>query len=669
MKIVLFDNLVMPEQNSLADLDVHPHLGLLALAAAAESAGHTVRIYDPKRAIKWRQLAYDSSLYERAAADVLASGPDAVGFTTLGCSFIFALGVATILKRHQPDLPILLGGPHATMLHRQILERFRAFDIIVRHEADETFPAVLDRIERRNFEPVPGISWRVSADRSGLRFTDGKPKVDDLDSLPIVSYDHYPVARLGLELLRIEAGRGCPFNCTFCSTASFFQRSFRLKSAGRLVRELDLLHARYGCSDFKLDHDMFTVNRRKVVEFCEAVKGRGYRWRASARVDGVDEDLLSTMAEAGCVGLYFGIETGSERMQRICQKRLDLNLVRPILDAAAHLGIATTASFITGYPEETERDQDDTLDMLGRCFSPTCLTQLHLLAPEPGTPMFDARSGTLAYDGYGGPYNAQLVDDGDRQRVVDHPDIFSTYYFYPAELPRFRYLFAAQAVDLLRRAGPIVLHYVLRVYGGQLSACVRELRHFAESHCPGQLPDAGVLEAYVTAKFGPRHHVTSLVRYALRAQVKDTEHRSERRPERRPFDLHERYRLSRDVHVLADLHDCGALIERIRRVPAESPLLDDDETGERGVFLLKNTGSGTMTYRIDPGVEAILALFEQPRSCREVTDIVCAAAQVPELPSRFFEDLARAEIIVPNTALAIPQNQSLEAARLEAATA
>jgi radical SAM superfamily enzyme YgiQ (UPF0313 family) len=462
MNVLLVDNLVMPDEGSGALLDVHPHLGLLALAAAAEPAGHTVQIYDPKRAIRSGELPYDATLYERAAAELLSRRPEAVGFTTLGCSFLFAINVTAFLKQREPDLPILLGGPHATMLDRQILERFPQFDVIVRHEADETFAAVLAALDRRQFERIPGISWRGPRDRPALRFTDGKPKVDDLDRLPIASYDHYPVAALGLELLRIEAGRGCPFMCTFCSTAGFFQRSFRLKSAARLVKELDILHERYGYVDFKLDHDMFTVNRRKVVEFCEAVKGRGYRWRASARVDGVDVELLTIMAEAGCNGLYFGIETGSARMQNICQKRLDLNLVQPMLEAAAGLGIDTTASFITGYPEELEPDQDDTLDMLGRCFRRSCLPQLHILAPEPGTPLFERLADTIAFDGYGGPYNAELVGSDDQRQVLEHPDIFQTYYYYRAQMPRSRYVFAVEAVHQLRRVGPIVLTYMLR---------------------------------------------------------------------------------------------------------------------------------------------------------------------------------------------------------------
>ena len=202
MNLLLVDNLVMPEDGSRALLDVHPNLGLLALAAAAESVHHTVEIYDPKRLLKSGELQYDATLYERVAAELLAKSPSAVGFTTLGCSFLFAVNVAAILKRSEPDMPILLGGPHATMLDRPILERFEQFDVIVRHEADETFPFVLEKLEARCFENIPGITWRVTSGSAGVRFTEGRPKVEDLDSLPIVSYEHYPVEDLNLNLLR-----------------------------------------------------------------------------------------------------------------------------------------------------------------------------------------------------------------------------------------------------------------------------------------------------------------------------------------------------------------------------------------------------------------------------------------------------------------------------------
>jgi len=664
MRVLLVDNLVLPEEGSLALLDVHPHLGLLALAAVGESDGHKIQIYDPKRLIKSGKLPYDATLYERAVCDILAAHPDAVGFTALGCSFIFALNVAALIKKQEPELPILLGGPHATMLHRQILERFRQFDVIVRYEADEIFPSVLEKLERRDFRGISGLSWRGRTEDE-LHFNEGMPLVEDLDRLPSVRYDHYPVLELGLDLLRIEAGRGCPFTCTFCSTASFFQRSFRLKSAGRLVTELDRLHDTYGFLDFKLDHDLFTVNRRKILEFCEAVKGRPYRWRVSARVDCVDTELLNKMAEAGCVGLYFGIETGSRRMQQVSKKRLDLELVEPTLAHAESLGIATTASFITGYPEELEQDQADTLDLWGRCFNGFCLTQLHMLAPEPGTPLFDQFGGKLEYDGYAGPYNAGLVGAGDETLVKEHRDIFSTYHYYPGEMPRSRYRFAVEAVDVLRRAGPIILKYLLRAYEGKLSKLVFAVRDWAES-VGYTCIDADMVERYLTTVFGREHHLTSLFRFAFSIHDARLADEIDGNPlgelQTIVLEPQTRYRLGSHIRVLSEIHDCVFLIEQISEGRDVSHLMDESETGELGVYLISISDGQISACRMDPGVDVILQMFANTCSCEEATEFLYEATG-NRIDINYFAPLVNAGILV-----AVPQARSagkgLGAARL-----
>ena len=319
MFLALVDNLILPSTHDFSLLDVHPHLGLISLATVLEKAGHCVRIYDPKREVRFGHLPYDEGLYSSFADKLLRERPDAVGFTTLGCSFIFAVNVAKWLKFREPDIPILLGGPHASILDRQVLEAYSAFDIVVRHEAEEVLPLVIDFISSRDFDDIPGVTWRAST-RSGIKATPGKPRIADLNSLPIPRYDFYPIKELNLKLMRIEAGRGCPFECTFCSTASFFQRDYRLKQASRLVEEMDILQAEYGVTEFKLDHDLFTVNRRKVEAFCDAVRNRNYKWRVSARTDCVDDALLEKMALAGCIGLYFGIEFRLGEDPEICEK-------------------------------------------------------------------------------------------------------------------------------------------------------------------------------------------------------------------------------------------------------------------------------------------------------------------------------------------------------------
>lgn len=645
MNILLVDNLVMPEDGSLEMLDVHPNLGLLALAAAAQADGHSVEIYDPKRLLKWGLLKYDATLYEDVTSQLLARHPDVLGFTTLGCSFLFAINVALLFRQEAPDIPILLGGPHATMLDREILGRFPQFDIIVRHEADEIFPLVLKELERRQFDMIPGISWRAHYGDRAVHVTEGKPKVHDLDSLPIVSYEHYPISELGLELLRIEAGRGCPFMCTFCSTASFFQRSFRLKSAERLVRELDILHARYGFSDFKLDHDMFTVNRKKVLEFCEAVKDRQYHWQASARVDCVDPELVEKMAEAGCVNLYFGIETGSIRMQEICKKRLDLELVGPILNTAHSVGIQTTASFITGYPEETEQDQEDTLDLLGDCFQPSCLPQLHMLAPEPGTAIFAHLGDKIEYDGYGGRYNALLVSALDEQLILENPNIFQTYFYYPAVMPRSRYIFAVEAVHLFRQGGPLFLRYLLRAYRGRLSLLVRDFRNFAEEKGLTTLPASADVEEFLSRRFGHLPHLLSFYGYAVRAGKLCSPDSAAMGV--RPFNRKQHYQRNPETHFLHNFHDYTVLQARIENDWQGKELLTEEEFGERGTYLLTRSNEGPISYKVDPELEAVVELFDRPRSCDEVISSISYFVDIPHAGTCFFEDLAHLRIIVP----------------------
>jgi hypothetical protein len=332
-------------------------------------------------------------------------------------------------------------------------------------------------------------------------------------------------------------------------------------------------------------------------------------------------------------------------LQEICKKHLDLKLVRPMLDAADRVGIKTTASFITGYPEEQEQDQNDTLDMLGNCHSPSCLPQLHMLAPEPGTLMYAQLGDKIEYDGYGGRYNALLVSSDDERHILDHPEIFQTYYYYPAAMPRSRYVFAVEAVDVFRKAGPSVLNYLLRAYGGRLSKLVGEFREFAETNNLGNRPDCAMAEEYLKCKFGRSHHLLSLYGFSVRtggdASVSLSSSTSH------SLDFLSPYKLNPRTYILHDYHDCGFLLEQIERDADRTELLDDSDAGELCTYLLKVSGKESSYAKIDPGVEAILSLFEQPRRCTEVADLVEQATGMPRLEPSFFNDLAQTEIIIP----------------------
>jgi hypothetical protein len=212
-----------------------------------------------------------------------------------------------------------------------------------------------------------------------------------------------------------------------------------VKAARKLVSELKCLHRDYNITDFSLQHDLFTVNRRKVLEFCEEVRPCGFSWTCSARIDCIDSELLREMAQSGCRGIYFGVETGSSNLQELVKKRLDISLLAPTLTNAKEVGINVTTSFITGFPEETVSDLKATLDCLDRChrISPTttCL-QLHLLTPEPGTALYDENKSRLLYDGHISDFNFPTLAADESAMLRGNPDIFMNHHFYETKVPR-----------------------------------------------------------------------------------------------------------------------------------------------------------------------------------------------------------------------------------------
>jgi hypothetical protein len=565
MRIVFVDNLLFEQQGERAETTLQPHLGLISLIAVARAGGHESVLYDPKLALTRGGMRLDADLYRSLADELLALSPDAVGLTSLGCNFICTVNIARHLKARRPDLPILLGGPHATVLAQPILERFPCFDLVVRNEAEQTLLPVLSRLDTRSFGDVAGVSWR---DRGLVRQTAGAPLIEDLDTLPFPAYDCYPIADLGLDVLRVDAGRGCPFTCTFCSTASFFGRSYRLKSAARLVDELDRLHQIYGVRKFSLQHDLFTVNRTKVMEFCEAVRDRGFTWKCSARMDCVDSELLGRMSEAGCSEIYFGIETGSTRLQHISEKRLDLRLFHPTLDIVDRLKIRATVSFITGYPQEELSDQEDTLDMIGTCFArepPPSNTQLHLMTPEPGTQLLADFSDSLAYDGYVTDFNFPALDPLDSGTIRGNPDIFVNHHFFEGKLERRHHVKVVSLYYVLYELSAPVLAFILDGYDGRLSRLVADIVESVSGDAIGRAE----VTAWFRTRWGEAHVYTSLVRYMLEmAAVRHTVPRHGTSAGGAELVLSER------AVILEAIHDCAQLLAELenqrqaRRNPA-----------------------------------------------------------------------------------------------------
>ena len=660
MRILFVDNLLLEDKGGTPDYVLQPHLGLISLIAVAEAAGHEGLLYDPKLAIARGELRLDESLYREIADQIVRMRPDVVGLTTLGCNFICTLKIANYLKRFDPNLPILLGGPHATVLDRIIIERFQQFDVIVRNEAELKLIPLLNALPSGRLDDVPGITFLRGSD---VAVNPGDPIIEDLDAIPIGAYGRYPIKDLQLDWLRVDAGRGCPFKCTFCSTASFFGRRYRLKSAGRLVAELEYLRAEFGISTFSLTHDLFTVNRKKVIEFCQAAAGKGFVWKCSARMDCVDPELLEIMYDAGCRNIYYGIETGSRRMQEVTQKHLDLGLFDPTLDITQKLGISATASFIVGYPQEEQYDQDETLDLAGSCYyrRATALNvQLHLLTPEPGTHLIHEFANALRYDGHITDFNFPTLELDDSDIMRENPDIFMNHHFYPSSVPRERNIFVTEVFHVINNLGNTVVTCLLETHERKLSRLMDQMYTWFT-----RVPNRGwsyaeLLSKYISDRLGSKHIVTSLVRYmTAAARISGRLHVGSN-----PGHLVGRQSgtgacltLSPSASILRDIHNCPMILEHMNKLSSPVPITIPDRllAEQCNIMLLFEEGctEAVRNFILDYDSAVLIESFCAPRLVEECLAEYSAAGIDPLLVSNVLSQMLASGVLKQVNALRV----------------
>lgn len=434
-----FNERYVAESDALRLIAEHAPLGVLSLAAVLEGLGITPRVID-----------LNNHYYEYVASDAprrgdddflsyvvprLVSEPfDFFGLSTICSTYPLTLRLAEAVKAAHPASAVVLGGPQASVVDVATMKAFPFVDYILRGEAEATLPLLLDAMASggRGREHVGGLTYRRGGE---VARNPNAPVIEDLDALPLPAFHLYPRMEQS-SYASLEAGRGCPFACSFCSTNDFFRRRFRMKSAHVLVEQMLEVKRRYGTTCFTLAHDMFTVDKKKVLAFCDAVEAAGedLTWGCSARTDCLDEELIERMGQAGCYGLFMGIDSGSARVQGQINKRLDMAEAITRVRQACVRRITTTASLITGFPEETKDDLRETVRFLMESARHSYADlQLHLLAPLAETPITTQYKDELVYDEIYSDISFQGWEQSaqDRAMIVAHRDIFTNFYAIP----------------------------------------------------------------------------------------------------------------------------------------------------------------------------------------------------------------------------------------------
>ena len=364
-----------------------PPLGILYCAGVLQEAGIEVSLLD--------QPATRFSL-DQAVGWVRRESPDVVGFSVLLSAAKEAPRIAERVKAENPDITVVFGSHHSTFNAERILWKYPFVDVVVRGEGEFTCVEVARCVEeQKGLDKVKGVTFRKNG---RVVSNPDRPLNMDVDFLPFPDRDlagvEYTSAIFGVKInskkfTTLLSSRGCPFNCSFCGIRKFTRKVWRPRSVENVVAELEHLHSQ-GYEQFLFADDNFTLDAKRVSRLCRSIKktGMDIEWFCDSRVDHVSYDMFRDMVKAGCRCIFFGIESGNQRILDYYKKGITLEQSERAVGKARKAGVdIVVGSFIVGAPDETRREIVNTLKFANRL--DIDIPDVNILGAQSGTDVWN----------------------------------------------------------------------------------------------------------------------------------------------------------------------------------------------------------------------------------------------------------------------------------------
>lgn len=361
--------LIIPPQSETTTKDHLPSIGVGYLAAVLEKNNYQVRIIDS---------LIDGLDNVQTVDAALGEEPFLVGVNANTHNRFNAIEIIKgIKKKSNNEVFTVAGGPHFTPTAKDALINIPSLDFVVRGEGEETLLELVNqlvkdcKINPDNLKKINGLTFQSGAE---IISNPNRDFIKNLDELPspawhLFNMDKYNARLEGIVKYRavgLMSSRGCPHDCIFCVNSAFWKKIFRRHSPKRFVDEIEFLYKNYGFRAFDFWDDTMTIFRPHIEEICRLIIERNLpiKWYSRARVDTVDYKLLSLMKRAGCESISFGVESGSERIIKMINKKITLEQVRSIAKVCKELDLNTKFFFIYSLPSENENDLICTLDLM-----------------------------------------------------------------------------------------------------------------------------------------------------------------------------------------------------------------------------------------------------------------------------------------------------------------
>ena len=383
-----------------------PPIGLAYIAAALRKAGHEVSVVDgpgsaPRNFFQFKDVRVRGLTKE----DIVKRIPKDSEIIALGCMFtsnwVYVREIVKDIRAQFPSAKLIMGGEHVTGFPELSLEQ-APLDAVVLGEGEEIVVKLLEHLKRNApLEELEGVAFR-SSDGS-IQVKPRYRRIKDIDSISWPAWDLFDIKKYNEvnqphgasqgHFMPMLATRGCPFQCTFCTSPNMWTTEWIARDCKNVVDEMQHYQKHYGTSDFQFEDLTAIVRKDWIVDFCDEVVRRGmkitFQMPSGTRSESIDAEVAQKLKAAGCHEFAFAPESGDPEILKAIKKKIKLPAMYEAARNAMDAGINVGCFFIIGFPEDTYRSVMKTYAAIVKCaLKGFTNVNLNAYSPQPNTESF-----------------------------------------------------------------------------------------------------------------------------------------------------------------------------------------------------------------------------------------------------------------------------------------
>jgi len=342
--------------------------------------------------------------FEEVYKEVKKFNPEIIGFSTFTQSYQRAIDFAKTIKNEIPNIKLIIGGPHITTLP----ESFNPiFDFGIIGEGQNSFPELIETIRKnKSVSKIKGLIYFKNKKLMKNKLSEELGDINEIFPLEytLLNKGYFKkkfipeIFKFGIQM-GMMTSIGCPFNCRFCSIKACWKK-MRFRKISNVLEEIKNLYYDYKVRHIDLFDDLFTINKNRLIEFREELKKEGLLGKISfscqARVNTIDEEMLTVLKSLNIKTIVFGFESGSDRVLKYIKKDSSLSLElnkKAILLCKKHR-FNVYGGLMIGIPGEKIEDMDKTIEFIDFAKKAgVSRIWLQILIPCPATEIWELAKG------------------------------------------------------------------------------------------------------------------------------------------------------------------------------------------------------------------------------------------------------------------------------------